>query len=360
MAQDIVVLYAHTLSLQRVSCEDLISRGPELAEHLGYLPHGIQRDSIAARGMSHEARASGGGVPSVEEGGVSASLQSIGARGSITPKAQRAIYLALKRMGLLRDNEYLVDNGYDNQLVVVKMPYYFSSNGTPSLQNNYRVGGYNFRMAEMMLNDSILRHCKKHETRCDLTRRSWFEVLSFERIENRKIFERHKCYEARVAETMARQGKKFNYMTNQSSWLKKLAKKNELCQAANTVYLLHGTKESHIDHIVLHGLKTKFSLQQDYELSYGKGLYFTDNACKASQYMGNDGLILVCRVVLGQQECLKGPTYDRLFPRRKYNSAMAQKGITVARSGRPQLHNEFIVYDESACYPEFVISIRKN
>lgn len=80
----------------RLSCEDLLSRGPELAANLGYSSDGILEGSPAARGMSIEAIANGGVVPSVDMWGLTASLQSIGARGYVTAEVHRAMLIALK------------------------------------------------------------------------------------------------------------------------------------------------------------------------------------------------------------------------------------------------------------------------
>ena len=93
----------------------------------------------------------------------------------------------------------------------------------------------------------------------------------------------------------------------------------------------------------------------DNALTYGKGLYFTDKACKAKQYTRGDGVLLLCRVVLGRQEELAGECPQKLFPAYGHDSAMAKANRTAAPTGYPQLHNEYIVYDECACYPEFVI-----
>lgn len=69
------------------------------------------------------------------------------------------------------------------------------------------------------------------------------------------------------------------------------------------------------------------------------------------QFATRGGCILICRVVLSRMEVLQDQ-----FPANGYDSSVAKKSHTEAPSGLPQLHNEFIVYDDRACYPEFVIS----
>lgn len=66
--------------------------------------------------------------------------------------------------------------------------------------------------------------------------------------------------------------------------------------------------------------------------------------------------MLVCRVALGRIEVLDEHCgRGKLFPSFGFDSAMAKKGVTRAPHGNPQLHDEFIIYNQSQCYPEFVL-----
>jgi len=145
--------------------------------------------------------------------------------------------------------------------------------------------------------------------------------------------------------------------SNLPEWLLKLSRKNNLSTSANTVYLLHGTKVGNLESVVKDGLKTRFSLSG--RCTYGRGLYFADKACKASQY-AHDGCMIVCRVVLGRAEVLRKSCGDKMFASQGYHSALAPSGVTAAPHGRAQLHNEYIVFNEAACYPEFVIHFEKS
>jgi Poly(ADP-ribose) polymerase catalytic domain len=173
-------------------------------------------------------------------------------------------------------------------------------------------------------------------------------VLKFSRLENVEAFVRYKRHECRVAQSNSGEGE-VSQARNMPSWLQKLSRKNGLNSEANTVYLLHGATQDKLERIVQDGLKTSFSLAT--RGTYGKGLYFADNSCKASQF---GKIILVCRVV-GRSEVLSGKCPTRLFASPGFNSAMAKKGVTPAPHGRNQLHNEYIIYHANACYPEFVI-----
>lgn len=83
-----------------IPCSTLRANAPEIADQLGYTGGGIQKGSFAAMGMSREAKAHGGGVSSMVNGGISASLQSIGAVGFIKPEAEESLSAALSRAGM--------------------------------------------------------------------------------------------------------------------------------------------------------------------------------------------------------------------------------------------------------------------
>jgi len=68
--------------------------------------------------------------------------------------------------------------------------------------------------------------------------------------------------------------------------------------------------------------------------------------------------ILICRVALGRTAGI-GDTQSwsgQKFPPDDYHSAKALPGITEALYRQKQIHDEFIVYEDHACYPEFAIT----
>jgi len=299
----------------------------------------------------------GGGVRKMLRGGVIASLQSIGACGIVKPEAANSIARALRSNGLLEDEEYLCTSSIGPALVVVQLPSYFASPSPeiPLLINDYKRGGYNFRRAEEMLNDSVLWDTSVNaRCTCCLKRRERFEVAKLERIENKAIFERFKVHEARTADVISRSNKNLRQISNHD-WLRRLADRNGLSHVSNTVYLLHGTRRSFLDSICRHGLKTTYALHGT-DGMYGKGLYFTDSSCKAYQYAGLAGCILVCRVVLGRMEVLEEECGRRVFCTNGFDSCMAKSSYTRRRDAS-QVHNEYIVFQDDACYPEFVIDV---
>jgi len=357
--EELIVGHASTLQLKQVSCEQLCTRGVDFSHYLGYHPVGIVKGSEAAQLMSKEMQLGGGILHKVTDGGISASFQSIGSTSQIKQKPCENIRRALVRQGMLREDRYLMENAAQEPILDFSLPSYFIGgfDDRPQLYDDYRVGGYNCLMAERMLNGSIRSTCRIIDTRCKFGMSSKFTVNKFERLENINAFARYKRHEARVACALDRDGLTRNIDRTLPSWLKKLSEKNGLSTSANTVYLLHGIKTKNLEEIIQEGLKTKFSLSR--ASSYGKGLYFTDSSCKASQYATN-GCILVCRVVLGRMETLSGQCSEKKFPARGYDSARAKRGVTLAPHGHSQLHNEYIIYNESACYPEFIIYFDKT
>ncbi|CAE7242247.1 DGCR14 [Symbiodinium sp. CCMP2592] len=309
-----------------------------------------------------EARAHGGGVPSIKRGGVTASLQSVGATGMIKPEAKHAIAAALRRARLISDRDYLAAITGRPQMVVVSIPSYFKSpqSEIPLLMNDYRENGHNHRMAEQMLQETHLRHgselcqchCREHSGCCRM------EVEKVQRIENKALFHRFKVYEAAIAQDLSQ--RLDNHVEEVllrgiHPWLQRLGCRNGLCKAANTVYLLHGTKQHNLDSVLKDGLRTKFSLHKSPDGLYGRGLYFANNSCKAFQYAGHGGCIIVCRVVLGRIERLSDQCYSRFFASPTFHSAMAEGKLTRAQA---QAHDEYIVYNDDAVYPEFVLKMR--
>lgn len=366
---DHVLVHVRYLGLDSVSCRDLNCRGEELARHLGYGPKGIVKGSRAARCMSLEAKASHGYIAPILQGGFSAALQSIGSEGATNPLARPTIRSHLRQKGILHDEEACHDMLQDMKAVKVPLPSYFASTSTseqttPHLYDDYKVDGFNWKMAEKMLNDAILPFCRNQGKGCPSMHNTLtFKIVKFQRIENLSAFKRYKVYEDQVGKDIAKRGRTASAALPDDlpDWLNRLSQKNGLSRRANTTYLLHGTRAIFLPSIVHKGLLTRFSLAT--EPRYGKGLYFTDSSCKADQYGARNNplrTILVCRVVLGVVEILPEEAPEKLFPALHYHSAMAKGGRTKSIDPlfQHQLHNEYIVYNECACYPEFAITYK--
>jgi hypothetical protein len=245
---------------------------------------------------------------------------------------------------------------------VIQLPPYFSFQASAQLQSvNYRANGLNVIKAEQMLNESIMSTCCSSQGGgCNLGAGS-FEVVRMQRLENPDIFRQFKQYESTVATENPALCP--NTTPDVHEWLTKLAQKNELSAAANTHYLLHGTDAVQIDSIARNGLKLQYSNPGGL---FGQGLYFTDSSCKAKHYgdgspSGARGCILIYRVVLGNVMKLDRDCRGRLAPPSGYHSLMAATNRTRRPIGNTvfplQLHNEYIAFDDCACYPEFALTV---
>ena len=69
------------------------------------------------------------------------------------------------------------------------------------------------------------------------------------------------------------------------------------------------------------------------------------------------GCIILCRVVLGKIEVLERDCERRFSPSHGFDSTHAKKGYTEKSPGEVQLHDEYIVYDPAAVYPELVLHV---
>ena len=136
----------------------------------------------------------------------------------------------------------------------------------------------------------------------------------------------------------------------------------ELCNledAVNETYLLHGVRGGGAvaDAICREGFDPRIA---NIDGLYGAGVYFADQACKALQYArgGNKSwtsrrYIFYSRVTLGRAFPTRGDFQNQRRPPRGFDSVVAH--IHIANHG-VQRHREFVVYDGSQIYPEFLIS----
>ena len=138
----------------------------------------------------------------------------------------------------------------------------------------------------------------------------------------------------------------------------------QLERYANEVLLFHGTESA--DHIVQQGFDERL-----FERGlYGRGIYFTTDACKALQYSGHgpNHCVILARVLLGHPFEACGPmkTHERPPIAKGYG---VPHDSTVARPGIPngkgkgkgkgmgqQAHWEFVApRGDLQAYPELII-----
>lgn len=262
------------------------------------------------------------------------------------------------------------DNVLEGRLQV---PTYFTQGFTQGVQKPRIVDGYKAGQEGQFCQAAakMLRMSSNMGSRCCCDVENEFDVVrSFRQIENDSLWRRHRAYEFEVERRL--EGSAREHVYNSNGWLRRLAARNGLSEAANTCYLLHGTSVANLRTIAEQGLRKELAGRR-FASIYGRGLYFTDSACLAHQlsdrgrYASTDsskasrGTLLLCRVVLGRVAVLRCESTNEHAPA-GFESAMAKDGITTRRpfvlngtTATLQVHNEFVVYDDAAVYPEFVI-----
>uniref|UniRef100_A0A182YU59 Poly [ADP-ribose] polymerase n=1 Tax=Biomphalaria glabrata TaxID=6526 RepID=A0A182YU59_BIOGL len=217
-------------------------------------------------------------------------------------------------------------------------------------------------------------------------RYSSFKILDVKRIENPTLFERYHTSRKRVMEKMIRKGhvctsigtlvgSKGNVVTWDS--LPDSLKK-ELYSEINEHYLFHGTNTSAVHSIVEHGFDLKYSNEW---CLFGKGIYFAEKAMKSDQYTdkhfrrpnGTKLTMIMTRILLGNafvcDESHK--KVSNLDPKKRFKKPPCMSCHddlcycgnrdyydSVMGDGK-WLFREFVVYDASQCYPEFLITYER-
>ena len=216
-------------------------------------------------------------------------------------------------------------------------------------------------------------------------------VVKVERVENTRLWEQYATTRAKLRAQASSKRYKNSVTANPEN-----SRPVRTDLASDERYLFHGTQQHVLDKISTKGFKICKS--DNTFRRYGNGAYFSDQSCKSHQYTsyvadeigdGKTWTMLYCRV-------LPGKTLD-IKPGRKmidrggfhgmhaldptdpvFSAAMSTSGRTVLGKGsfdslvvRPrnsskavhkqnqvQVHNEFVVFEESQVYPEFVVHYR--
>jgi hypothetical protein len=118
---------------------------------------------------------------------------------------------------------------------------------------------------------------------------------------------------------------------------------NEYGDSLQELALFHGTKSDCIHSIASDGFKSELNVTS----AYGKGTYFAANAKLSSGYMRATSEItymFLCDVLVGKKVC------DRV-------STIANG---VARVDNIKNSNIYVIPDNDACYPRYIIAFYKN
>ena len=131
----------------------------------------------------------------------------------------------------------------------------------------------------------------------------------------------------------------------------------------NEMFVLHGTSRTNAMNILEEGFNERACVGA----SYGKGVYFSPQACKSGHHasIGDDGLccLLVARVVLGSihyTESHQGSSLRRPPVRsdgKANHSVVANPGEI---SDYAQLHQEIVLFDGRQSYPEYLVEFERG
>ncbi|XP_059159034.1 uncharacterized protein LOC131943044 [Physella acuta] len=212
------------------------------------------------------------------------------------------------------------------------------------------------------------------------------QVLNVERVENLHLFEQYGMRRKRLFEKAVRtgkicpdigklQGSKGRVRTTE---LLDDCLKKELYYEVNEHYLFHGTKSDNIDTLIHNGLDPRLSSEGG---MFGRGIYAAEIVTKSDQYSdqknqrvrnGTQLKLFLTRMLLGNvflcdsnhksvagkdSKKLSRPPCTHCFqdickckPQVLFDSVMGDGKWNF---------REFVVYDASQCYPEYVITYKR-
>ena len=190
-------------------------------------------------------------------------------------------------------------------------------------------------------------------------------VVSVERIENESLWHMYQTRRSIVQKRLAGRNNAVPKLSSKMRWQPTdMPSTQELSADVNELYLFHGTSATTAGIIAEHGFDERVASLNGL---YGAGSYFAINGCKSHQYAGATAgsgghVMLVCRVTLGipfcttrQHKNARRPPDNPATPGRPHDSIYAEGGVA---NGGDQRHNEYIVFDSSQVYPEYVVHYR--
>jgi len=186
-----------------------------------------------------------------------------------------------------------------------------------------------------------------------------------ERIENTLLWRNY----SHRRDTLTSKKATVTSVESNGQWMESL----QLHPQANEVFLFHGTKSNKIDFIIQQGFEERIANEAGI---FGAGIYFSENSSKSDEYITPDsnGLckIILSRVCLGtpfvttkslpsirRPPCRNGDLDSCIHDRA--DSVVAECERTGPKNVSYDLkrYREFIVYDRTQCYPEFLITFMR-
>jgi hypothetical protein len=241
----------------------------------------------------------------------------------------------------------------DSAALFQKPPLYWSCASTASPFSEHNVTSEMRSRMQGMVDQS----CTVFGVGRDLKTRwppyTGLRVKSVLRIENSALWSLYSAQRTFVRQNSQHAAKKPVRVACYDNWMRE----NALWSDCNELYLFHGTESAAVPLIKKQGFETRLPKKSGRML--GDGVYFAENASKSDQYgvpTGQTFYLFVARVCLGAAYMTVSPQSDLKRPPetsaggRLFDSLLYDSG---------NKHREFVVYDRTACYPEFLIEYER-
>ncbi|XP_071950798.1 uncharacterized protein [Antedon mediterranea] len=119
----------------------------------------------------------------------------------------------------------------------------------------------------------------------------------------------------------------------------------------NIVYLFHGTCAEKMD-LAEEGLDHRLARRGHFGTN---GIYFSDDPRKCMKYLKRTGLILMCRVLLGDVKTYPDGKQDTELKREPEKVGSKQRYDSV--KGRVSKYAEYVIYTNARALPEYIVTI---
>jgi hypothetical protein len=222
------------------------------------------------------------------------------------------------------------------------------------------------RVPSLFVKGALEQFMRESSVCCSGSGTSMAKVVSVERIENFGLWQKYQTQRAVLLKFLESNNASVDNLSAKTRWRPKFASTKDLSSEINEFYLFHGTSLENAHIIAEHGFDER---KANLGGLYGAGTYFAINACKSQQYStkhSNSGqyVMLVCRVILGIPFCTTAKHHhDRRAPDnpatagRPYDSIFAERDKA---NGGQQKHNEYVVFDRTQIYPEYLVRYTVN
>jgi hypothetical protein len=205
-----------------------------------------------------------------------------------------------------------------------------------------------------LLTESVIPACREGVSECTYgNAKAWGSISKVLRIENGTLWTNYSNKKLELLDRVKQDGGKIAKLPDRGKeWRSLLFADVELSTAVNEFFLFHGTKLEVATTIAQEGFKLEYAKPNGL---YGGGIYFADAACKSMQYCsGGTKVFLISRVLMGSACRIKTHNSGKTVAPEGCDSVFAETG--KARNGK-QFHNEYVVYDASQIYPEYLVYI---